>query len=265
MGVSCFPLRFWRKGAVALAIAALVTITLVLVDIDPSAILETTTAADPMARSELPPRTLIAMQPTPIGTDSSLSTKPLRLRLRATHPGRGPGEGTAELSTTAVGGQTYLAGALLSNGARLAQIHADHVVLERDGREEILALDTAGSSGATPAKDSLAWTGAPKVDRAAPDSPDELSRVMRLAPRFEDERPVGLEVQSGPDSERFAALGLRAGDRIVAIDDEAISDTRQAIGSLQQLTQGRALSVIVERAGQRERLMLDGANFGSQS
>jgi type II secretion system (T2SS) protein C len=68
------------------------------------------------------------------GNDSSISTKPLPLFLVATVPGRNAQEGTAQIGTNPENPQTYVGGAILANGARLAEIHVDYVVLERNGK-----------------------------------------------------------------------------------------------------------------------------------
>lgn len=69
------------------------------------------------------------VQPEPIGTDSSSSAAPQRLVHKATRRGRNARDGTAEIGIHAGSPQTYRAGALLANGARIADKHDDLVVL----------------------------------------------------------------------------------------------------------------------------------------
>jgi len=81
------------------------------------------------------PDVISVIQPEPTGTDSSVSTAPARLVLQSVRPGRNSGEGTAALGVNALSPQVYAAGALLANGARIVEIHGDHIVLERDGEQ----------------------------------------------------------------------------------------------------------------------------------
>src|SRR5712671_5565819 len=72
----------------------------------------------------------------PPGTDSSVSPVTLPLYLVATSPGRNLKEGSARIGANPEFPQTFVAGAVLANGAKLAEIHRDHVVLER-GKQRI--------------------------------------------------------------------------------------------------------------------------------
>ena len=66
-----------------------------------------------------------------LGTQVSISPVREPLILVRTTPGRNAHEGLAQLGTSRENPQTYVAGALLLNGAQLAEIHADYVVLQR--------------------------------------------------------------------------------------------------------------------------------------
>jgi hypothetical protein len=257
--------RSLRNTSIAVGVAGLAAVTLLLVDIDPASWITPSRGADPNARATLPPQPFLAMEPTPVGTDSSVRSDLRGLTLRATHPGRSAQEGTAELSSTGTRGQTYSAGAILANGARLAEIHADHVVLERDGRSERLDLATKGPSIAAPTPASLAWIGPQPVEPAVADSVDALSQVLRLAPQFDGDTATSLEVQRGPQTELFASLGLLEGDRIVAIDAEPVRDVSRAFESMNEIVAGRAVTVEIERQGKRERVVLDGSRLRSGS
>jgi hypothetical protein len=85
---------------------------------------------------------------TPVGpprlTDDGAVGK---MRLVATQPGRNVREGTAQLATGNADPLTYVAGALLANGASLIEVHADHVVLK--GYQSARPLCLATTSGCT--------------------------------------------------------------------------------------------------------------------
>jgi hypothetical protein len=81
--------------------------------------------AETASRPSAPPDAATSL----LGTASSISPDELTLVLVATSPGRTPRDGTASLGTDPRNPQTYAAGASLVNGAVLAEIHADHVVL----------------------------------------------------------------------------------------------------------------------------------------
>ncbi len=204
------------------------------------------------------------VQPQPIGTDSSVSEVPVRLVLAATHLGRNSREGYADIGTAAVSPQRYRAGALLANGARVAEIHADHVVLTRDGQEAQLAVQGHGPADLRTEPSSLLTVGgARRSTPAIPDSQDALTDRIRIAPVFESDALHALEVYPGVQSEAFGRLGLQQGDRITAIDGAPVSDQARAMAELRRLTEGAALLVTVERGAGTEVLALDGSRWVS--
>jgi len=204
------------------------------------------------------------VQPQPIGTDSSVSEVPVRLVLAATLLGRNSREGYADIGTAAVSPQRYRAGALLANGARVAEIHADHVVLTRDGQEAQLAVQGHGPADLRTEPSSLLTVGgARRSTPAIPDSQDALTDRIRIAPVFESDALHALEVYAGAQSEAFGRLGLQQGDRITAIDGAPVRDQARAMAELRRLTEGAALLVTVERGAGTEVLALDGSRWVS--
>lgn len=201
------------------------------------------------------------VQPTPQGTDSSVSPVPLALHLTATRLGRNNREGYADIGVNVLSPQTYAAGAVLANGALLEEIYADYVVLERDHRHTPLYIEGhAAPAGADPTVSSMLTVGgATPVPAAVADSRDALTQVMRIAPVFDGDRFQALVLYPAAQSDAFTRLGLEPGDRLVAIDGIALKDSRTAIAELRQVSDGASLSVTIERGGKRQSLSLDGA------
>jgi hypothetical protein len=193
------------------------------------------------------------------GTASSVSSRPQPLYLIATTPGRNKNEGTARIGTSRDHPQTYVAGALLVNGARIAEIHSDHVVLERGKERASLFLVSAPESQARHLN-ALA-TVPPMESEPTPTEVlgvDSLGEVMRSMAYYENDLLQGLQVFPGRQSVTFAQLGLKSADVIVSIDSVAVTDAQIALEYLQTLTQGAAVSVSVRRDGAIHTLSLDG-------
>lgn len=93
-------------------------------------------AAKPSARSPVPDK-LASL----LGTDASSRNRPLKLVLVATRPGPTLGESTASLGTDPRNPQTYAGGAILSNGARIAEVRPDHIVLSQGGNKSTLRIE----------------------------------------------------------------------------------------------------------------------------
>lgn len=201
----------------------------------------------------------VASEPPSIltGTDSSVSSTPLALLLVSTAPGRNAHEGTARLGTHRENPQTYAAGALLANGARLLEIHADHVVLERDDERTKLYVGSAAK-----ANDRLAFVGGESQAPSQPPPPtytEALTDYLRPSPLYDGTTLRGFQVYAGQRTGVFAQLGLQNGDVILSMNDQPLGDTRQAMESFSQLMLGVAMSATIERNGSRQRISLDGA------
>lgn len=192
------------------------------------------------------------------GTESSISEQPMPLHLVSTSPGSSKNEGSARLGTHPQNPQTYAAGATLMNGARIAEIHADHIVLERDGRTAKLYVD--GKQQARNAAADLLQVGGeqPKLVQAPPRG-TRLVDYFRPSPVFDGEVLRGYVVYPGAKSGVFFQLGLQAGDVITAINGVPLSEAETAVEALQQLTQGAATTATVERRGKRQQISLDGS------
>jgi type II secretion system protein C len=221
-------------------------------------------ALQPLASSPVP-ETAPTVVPEPLigvlGTDASISNKPLPLVLVGTLPGRNPREGAAMLGTDGRNAQTYLAGALLSNGARIAEIHERYIVLERDDRHARLYLqDRKSRASSKPNPEDLAMVGGvANAPALVPANQDPITNYIRPNALYAGDVLRGLEVYAGRQTGIFSQLGLRAGDVLISLDGVPLSDVTQAIETLRSLVTGARLNAILERDGKRHSVSLNGA------
>jgi type II secretion system protein C len=200
----------------------------------------------------------------PRGNDSSISGNALPLILVRTQPGRNSREGFAQLGTDATSPQTYSAGALLANGARLAEIYADYVLLERDGHSARLYVHNSGLSHDVTTQTEwshrlLTVGGIAAAPQEADASRERLTDYLRPSPVYAGNALHGYALYAGRDPEPFFKMGLHSGDVLTQIDGVAVSDSGDALAALRALLQGAAINVQIERDGRPQSLSLDGA------
>lgn len=194
------------------------------------------------------------------GLDSSLSPVPLPLLLISTSPGRNAREGTAQMGTAAANPQTYSAGALLLNGARLEEIHGDFVVLRRGDRTAKLYVYKQQENDRSTGPDDLLTVGGrpvPALHTVA--RHHSLTDYLRPSPVYDGPILRGYQVYPGSKAQFFSQLGLEPGDVITAIDGTPLIEPTQAMEAFQQLTAGIAVTATLERRQIVHKVSLDGA------
>jgi general secretion pathway protein C len=164
--------------------------------------------------------------------------------------------------------QTYVAGAILTNGARLVEIYSDYVVLER-GAESVRLYaqrnQAAESSSlspllqATTALPKLATQSAAPTSDAQADATMSITDFIRPNPVIDHEQLQGFQLNPGRQSAAFSRLGLASGDVLTGIDGAPVTDAYQVMDALAQVLAGGTLEVTVERGGHRQPLTLDGS------
>jgi len=197
--------------------------------------------------------------PMPKGDDTSVSPDRMKLVLVRVHPGRNAAEGSAELGVARDGPQTYQAGALLENGARLAEIYSDYVVLKKDGRSARLYL--TGVTTPPDVGDAAMLIVGRALEIPPPakiTSREVLTDYVRPSPVYDGEYLVGFQVYPGSKSAPFHQMGLLPGDVIVEVNDISLADPKTSWDLLRGLADGVVLSVVVKRATGVQRLTLDG-------
>jgi type II secretion system protein C len=192
------------------------------------------------------------------GINSSALKDPLPLILTGTVMGRTAREGLAFIGTDERNPQTYSAGAILANGARLTEISKDYVVLEKNGVSARLYAQNVTSRGRE-RSELLQVGGVQKFIPALSTDTETFTQFIRPNPVYDGSTLTGYEVYAGSKAAVFSRLGLRAGDIITAFDDVPVSDPQVVMGLLQQLANGVAMMATVKRKGSTERLSLDGA------
>jgi type II secretion system protein C len=200
-----------------------------------------------------------------VGTDSSVSDKPLQLVLAGTQPGRTPHEGLAMLGVDVRNAQTYLAGAMLDNGAVLVEVHADHVVLERQRQRATLYVQgsTHASTGAPDPGPLLTVGGTELVPpRETRYSVDPVTDFIRAVPHYgADGTVAGFRVYPGVQRSAFRDWGLVSGDLVTALDGAPLVDSDHVTQALSALADGASLRASVRRGEQVIAVTLDGATL----
>lgn len=208
-----------------------------------------------------------------LGTDDVGSDSPRMLHLVETHPGETNHEGLARIGTDPRNPQTYSVGSVMLNGARLIEVYADHVVLERSGEKVGLYLDSKGSqtSRAMPADLLLVGGDPPKALQNQPEVASGqthnpmLADFVRSNPVFDGDRLRGVELFPGLRAGAFARLGLVEGDVITAVSGTAVTDASEVVNQLDQLLAGSTLEVTVKRGAQTIQVNLSGSVLSSES
>jgi type II secretion system protein C len=214
----------------------------------------------PAPRAMLPVLPPQAIPMASAGTDSSVSTVPRDLILTGIVLGRNFKEGRAMIGVARENPQTYAAGALLANGARLTEIHPRFVVLERAGRSARLYLDADARTAPKQhvANELLTVGGVPEKKPALVMSTEPVTDYLRPTPVYDDADLVGYQVYPGANAGVFAQLGLQPGDVIISINGAPIGDPGQGVTLLEQLVGGSELPVTVRRKDQLIDMTLNG-------
>jgi hypothetical protein len=210
----------------------------------------------------VPTKAIGITPPLPKGNDSSASPVPLPLLLVSVKPGKTFKDGSAQIGVVRESPQTYQAGALLENGARLAEIHADYVLLEKNSQTARLYLSNARET--VPPNNAMLTVGGKQLAPPAPiTSREELTDYIRPSPVFDGEQIVGYQVYAGAKTGPFYQMGLMQGDVITAIDGSPLEDSSSAWEMLRGLTDGAVLSATIKRNGKILDVTLDGGVVAS--
>jgi type II secretion system protein C len=200
--------------------------------------------------------------PAPSGNDSSVSKVPLPLILVATEVGRTPADGIALLGVKKESPQTYQFGAILANGARLAEITTDYVVLTKNGKSVKLYRD--GLPQVTKVSEALSAMLTVGGERPYPVAAPEparsvLSTHLRPNAVYQGNTIKGFEVYAADGSSALGRMGLQAGDVITAFNDVPLTDRQVAATYFDTLAQGVSMTATVSRKGEILKVTLDGA------
>jgi general secretion pathway protein C len=227
------------------------------------------TAAPSVARWHL-----FGTAPAQPGSGPGAPSSTLTLALRGTFAGRDPADGIAVIENAGEGERAWRVGEDVLPGVRLAAVHADRVVLSRNGVEETLVLprDTqlapadivrvtpgrvgggatvgpagpAASAGATPAK---AVPTAPLTLEQVRRDPEALMRRVQVVPVLSDGKLAGVRFSAGTDVALLEQVGLQQGDVVTAVNGMAVDSVERGRQIMDSLGDANSVRVTVLRNG----------------
>lgn len=170
----------------------------------------------------------------------------------------GNGKGVALIVGSGRGEQVYAPGDEILSGVRLQAVHADHVILVRNGVEERLDLPKgppafslaesapglAGGSSPPPAR------ALRQLRRQAVANPSRLGQLIRIAPARRDGKLIGYRIDPRGNQPLFGQLGFQPGDVVIAVNGTRLDDPRKNLKVMRDLMQARRFDITILRDGQ---------------
>jgi general secretion pathway protein C len=179
-----------------------------------------------------------------------------------------PEDGLAILGESAAAAKVYAVGDNIPGGAKLHQVLADKVIIDRNGTLETLMLPRALQQGAAPPSTAALQTEAPIMDRMRKlisDDPGLMADIMRPQPVFAQGKQKGYRVYPGRNRQAFSRLGLRPGDLVVAISGTPLDDPARGQEIFRTLGSSSEAHITVIRAGQQQDLTLNIAQLAQEA
>ncbi len=207
-------------------------------------------AADPAGAGPINPfRTAEAPAAAPAGDLASgpdLAETTLNLALHGTWTNEKGGTAIIRLPDDTQG--RFSVGDAITDGVTLDRVYRDQVVIIRNGvRESLRLINRDGaprSAGAPPIE---------LVDEFGGEIDAGIASIGELIVALPEEDDVGgmrLVLQPAGDQEQFEALGLQAGDTLVAVDNQPIGrDIASGLDVLASLDGKASVTLSVERDG----------------
>ena len=165
--------------------------------------------------------------------------------------------------------ETYAVGDPLPGGVKLSEIHADRIILERNGRFETLRLpkdraqsraadNAVGRSGMPggSARSSSKAAAFQKYRNEIKQNPASFMNYVRATPYREDGKFVGFQLKPGRKPDAFNQLGLQSGDIVTAINGMQMDSPSSGMKAMRALGEGDTVNVTLLRSGQETSLSL---------
>lgn len=187
----------------------------------------------------------------------------LNLQLFGVRSGGPTGRGSAIIRKPDNTQDVFFVGQNIIDGVILERIEADHVVIRRMGILESLYLDQAraiaapsqpaapmAQTQAIPAAGSQSATADAEIPRrmiSAP--PAELFAALQVVPAKTKSGVVGLSVQPRGDVSVFNDAGFQAGDVLLAVNGQVLSDVARLPALVEGLAASRSFIVELDRGG----------------
>lgn len=166
----------------------------------------------------------------------------------------------------------YRIGAKIPGGAELKEVHADHIVLSRNGRLEILRLPKSkisGSSSLVKQSRQNRSTSANRNREFDPDAslrevrdslmkdPQSLATLMTAEPQVgADGKVTGFKLGQGQDARMLRRFGLRRGDIVTMVNGIKLDGMNKLPELMKVLPNAQELSIEYTRRGQSRSVVL---------
>jgi len=194
------------------------------------------------------------------------------LLLTGTIATQNPKHGVAIASDGGGPSKVYSVGDRMA-GALLHSVYLDHIVLDRNGALETVALPRQLPPGAGPApmrRLGAEPRGAAAVEnlrRMVQQDPSILDQVMRIVPSYDNAagKLRGFRAFPGKNRQIFSKLGLRSGDLVTAINGTPLDDPQHSQEVFNTIQTSEHATVTVERGGQKQDITLNVAQVASQA
>jgi general secretion pathway protein C len=216
---------------------------------------------------------LFGVPPVEAQDESKAQPSNANLVLAGTIATSDPKRGVAIIIADGGPAKVYSVGDNIS-GAALHSVYLDHVVLDRSGQFETLALPRLLGPGmnAPPVVrrfggDRQTVAAVEDIRRRVQQDPGLLDQVMRTVPSYDSAagKLRGFRAYPGRNRQIFSKLGLRPGDLVTAINGTALDDPQRSQEVFNTIQTSDHVTVTVERGGQKQEISLNIAQVAAQA
>ena len=156
--------------------------------------------------------------------------------------------------------ETYGINDKMPGGITLREIHAEHVIIERQGQLETLRMEkdqgddlisapVARPQSSTSTMSAVASQAIKNIRRELISNPTSFSKYALPVVVRENGVQVGYRLQPQQNSELLKQAGLEPSDVITSVNGVSLSDMNNSISALKELSSASQVNIIVKRNG----------------
>lgn len=156
--------------------------------------------------------------------------------------------------------ETYGINDKMPGGITLREIHAEHVIIERQGQletlrmekdqgDDLIAAPVARPQSSTSTMSAVASQAIKNIRRELISNPTSFSKYALPVVVRENGVQVGYRLQPQQNSELLKQAGLEPSDVITSVNGVSLSDMNNSISALKELSSASQVNIIVKRNG----------------